>query len=257
MLMLILRNRDYGPMLAAENRARTTGQVYAVAPDKMDREKSQEMDDLEPIGDSEPRWFNAFIPVAVVIMGTVIGLLYTGWSSEVWNDATLPFSRKLSFIIGDSNSYAALLWASMSGVTAALILTLSQRIMSLEQSMESLLGGFKSMLAAMMILIMAWALAQVTKDLHTADFITSGLESWGLAPWLIPTLTFILAGIVAFSTGSSWGTMAILYPLMIPAAWKVSMESGMEYGASMEIMFNVVSCVLAGSVLGDHLFSDF
>jgi len=73
-----------------------------------------------------------------------------------------------------------------------------------------------------------------------------------LAPQWLPVLTFLLGAVVAFSTGSSWGTMAILYPLMLPAAWRLCQEAGMDYEQSLSIFHNVVSCVLAGAVLGDH-----
>lgn len=252
-LMLILKNRDYGPMLKAENRARTTGKVSPEKTGKkLDREQQQELDDLEPITDVKPNWLNAFIPVITVIIGTIVGLVYTGWDPDVWVDESMGFSRKISHIIGNANSYSALLWSSLSGVSIAIFLTLAQRIMTLEQSIKSAVSGFKTMLDAMLILILAWGLAHVTEHLHTADFITSILESLGLQPWLLPTLAFLLAAVVSFSTGSSWGTMAILYPLMIPAAWAVSTENGLPYEESMQILYNVVSCVLAGSVLGDH-----
>jgi Na+/H+ antiporter NhaC len=73
-----------------------------------------------------------------------------------------------------------------------------------------------------------------------------------MAPYLVPALTFILAALVAFSTGSSWGTMAILYPLILPASWLISEQAGLEHAMALSIFYNVVSCVLAGSVLGDH-----
>ena len=73
-----------------------------------------------------------------------------------------------------------------------------------------------------------------------------------IAPQFIPALTFILAALVAFSTGSSWGTMAILYPLILPASWLIAQNYGMEHNGSLDIFHNVVSAVLAGSVLGDH-----
>tara|TARA_Y100001954_G_C15562378_1_gene479265 strand:+ start:78 stop:548 length:471 start_codon:yes stop_codon:yes gene_type:complete len=76
--------------------------------------------------------------------------------------------------------------------------------------------------------------------------------AFSISPYFIPTLTFILAALVAFSTGSSWGTMAILYPLLLPACWIISQDSGFDYAKSMTIFYNVVSAVLAGSVLGDH-----
>src|SRR5690606_10661080 len=78
------------------------------------------------------------------------------------------------------------------------------------------------------------------------------LLSDNISVYFIPNITFILGAVVAFSTGSSWGTMAILYPLMLPAAWKISQDTGLDYQESLSIFHNVVACVLAGSVLGDH-----
>jgi len=92
----------------------------------------------------------------------------------------------------------------------------------------------------------------VTEHLHTADFISQSMLAMSISPYLIPALTFILAALVSFSTGSSWGTMAILYPLLLPASWIISGEYGLSYMVSMSLFHNVVSAVLAGSVLGDH-----
>lgn len=262
MLMLIWRRRDFGPMHAAEVRARTTGQVAKPGiSDPIDREKSQELDDLEPVRGARPNAWNAILPIAVVIVGTVVGLYMTGTSSLYESfgsdlDAkthyeSLGFGGKLSLIIGASDSYSALLWSSLLGLLTALGLTLGQRIMKLETAIETVLGGFKTMMHAMIILILAWGLANVTDDLHTAEFITQVLGS-SVPAVFIPAITFILAAAVSFSTGSSWGTMAILYPLIIPACWEVSTASGMPPEEIMPILYNTVACVLAGSVLGDH-----
>jgi Na+/H+ antiporter NhaC len=262
MLMLVLRNRDYGPMLKAERRARTTGQVSKSAVgEPIDREKEQELDDLEPVRGAKPNAWHAFIPILVVILGTVIGLWATGmdslrgdWASDPAAKAAYDgsgFFGKVSLIIGASNSYAALLWSSLSGLLVAILITLARGLMSLEQTIESVLGGFKTMMHAMIILILAWSLAGVTDDLHTAEFITQILGS-SISPYLIPTITFLLAAVVSFSTGSSWGTMAILYPLIIPATWEVSLAAGIAPEAIMPLLHNTVACVLAGSVLGDH-----
>ena len=70
---------------------------------------------------------------------------------------------------------------------------------------------------------------------------------------MIPAITFLFAAGVSFSTGTSWGTMAILYPLILPASWMICEANMMDYNATLSIFHNVVSCVLAGSVLGDHI----
>ncbi|ARS37934.1 sodium:proton antiporter [Pontibacter actiniarum] len=252
MLMLILMNRDFGSMHKAEVRARTTGAVTSASLDEAGQEKQQqEMAEFEPIDPTRTRALNALLPVLTVIAGTVVGLLYTGYAPEVWADTNFGVLRKLSITIGNSNSYTALIWASLSGVIVAIALTVSQRIMSLTATMESLVVGFKTMLPAILILVLAWSLAAVTQELYTAEYLTS-LFSGNISPHFLPEITFFLAAIIAFSTGSSWGTMAILYPLMLPAAWYVCQQQGFSLDETMPIIYNVISVVLAGSVFGDH-----
>jgi Na+/H+ antiporter NhaC len=246
-LLIVFRGVDYGPMLSAERKARQTGIV-----DDAGNDFSNELNKLDVDENIRPRWFNAVIPVLVIIAGTLTALVYTGWDNAVWSDDGLSFGKKLSQTIGNADSYTALLWSSLSGVLTAVLLTVSQRILSLKKSIDSLINGFRTMLTAILILVLAWALALLTEHMHTATFISNSMLAMSLPPYLVPAITFILAALISFSTGSSWGTMAILYPLMLPATWLISESYGLEYGQSMYIFYNVVSCVLAGSVLGDH-----
>ena len=247
-LILVYNNREYGPMLAAERRARFS------KPAELNDDKgnfSNQVSDPEAPEAQKARWFNAVIPIFVVVTGTVAGLFYTGLQEVGWSEA-IGFSKNLSNVIGHADSYRALLWSSLSGALVALVMTLSQRLLTLKESVDSMISGFKVMLTAMVILIMAWSIALITKDMHTADFIAQVLVDINMTPYLIPTISFILSALVAFSTGSSWGTMAILYPLVLPSTWMISQQYGLEYDHSMIIFYNVVSTVLAGSVMGDH-----
>ena len=247
-LFLIFRGVDYGPMLKAERKARN-------AVPSADGEKfafSNELNTLEIDDTIKTRWYNAVIPVLVIILGTIAGLIYTGWDAEVWANADVAFGRKISATIGNADSYKALLWSSLSGVLVALLLTVSQRILSLKDSIDSLINGFRTMLTAVLILTLAWSVALITEHMHTATFISNSMLEMSLSPFLVPAITFLLAALVSFSTGSSWGTMAILYPLILPATWLIAQENGLEYDTSMLIFYNVVACVLTGSVLGDH-----
>jgi len=248
-LFLIFRKVDFGPMVKAEKRARDGEPSHAESSQQGFSSKNHDMELPENI---KPRWFNAMIPVLVIVLGTITGLLYTGWDSAIWNEADLSYSKKVSLIIGQANSYKALLWSSTSGVVIAVLLTLGQRLLTLRETVNSLVGGFKTMLTAVLILTMAWALALITEHMHTADFISQTMLSMSVSPYLVPAITFILAALVSFSTGSSWGTMAILYPLLLPASWLIAMEYGLDQEAAKIIFYNVVSGVLAGSVLGDH-----
>ena len=247
-LILIWRNKDFGPMSVAEIKARNKG---------LDTSKDEEtsfsnkLNDLETESGIKAKAYNALIPVLVVVLGTIAGLVVTGLENTSWN-ADTSFARNLSNIIGSSDSYRALLWSSMAGVLTAVILTVGGRILPMKKTIDSLINGFRTMLTAILILIMAWSIALITQHLHTAEFISHAIVNINLPPQFVPALTFILAALVAFSTGTSWGTMAILYPLIIPASWIITQQAGMDYDTSLQIFYNVVSTVLAGAVLGDH-----
>lgn len=249
MFILIYKKRDFGPMLHAENKARKANSADSKL--EGDEKMSSELQEFLPIENSGDKAFNAVIPVLTVIFGTIAGLIYSGWDGEVINDESIGFFKKLSIVIGNSDSYKALLWASFAGAIVAIKLSILGKILSLQQAIQALINGFKTMLPAIIILVLAWSLAAVIEELHTADFLTS-LLSDSLSPYLLPSITFLLAAMVAFSTGSSWGTMAILYPIMLPAAWSICMANGVEEALSISIFHNTIACVLAGAVLGDH-----
>ena len=175
MLMLIFSKRDFGPMLKAERRARTTGQVSLKESGKGG---NQILAHFQPISGIPIRASNAVLPVLILILGVLIGLLYTGWNPDVWHDSSLGFFQKLSQTIGDSDSYKALLWASLSAVAVAIFLTVIRRIMNVVDTIETMTSGIKAMLGAIIILVLAWALQGVTEDLHTADFLTDSLREF-------------------------------------------------------------------------------
>ncbi len=293
-LIIIFTKKDYGAMYHAEKRSRLTGHVSRRTTDLVMPEGPEEIDELHPVEGAPLRWFNAFIPIAAVILVTMFGLFSTGMDgaygsmmekdgtvlshvansttgtaptftapltqswSETWGKLSsfLPqeqqgFFSKMGYLVGKSDSYAALLWASLSGLILAILLSMSQRIMNINDSVETMFGGFKAMLPALVILALAWSLASVTDELFTADFLTSTLQN-SISPYMVPIIIFILAALIAFSTGSSWSTMAILYPIAIPTTWAICMASNLDTAHSMEILFNVISIVLAASVLGDH-----
>jgi Na+/H+ antiporter NhaC len=250
MLVLIMRGRDFGPMHKFETKARQRDtEEYLETTHSAEEE---ELQSLTPDEQTPKKAFNGVLPILVLVIGTIAGLYYTGKDAVDWADGSIGFFRKISMVIGAANSYLALLWASMCSLGVAVLLTLGQRLLTLDQTMSAMLKGFKFMLNAFMILVLAWSLAELTEELHTANFITQNLIELNVSPFLIPAITFIIAGAVAFSTGSSWSTMAIVYPIMLPATWLLCKDANMDYEASLSLFHNVVSCVLAGAILGDH-----
>lgn len=236
--------RDFGPMARAERRARETGQVLAAGANV--DEAAGKGEELSP-KDGAPRYaFNAIIPVVVLVVTVLGGLYYTGLSA-----VSSPETATLSEIIGEADSYKALMWGSLLGVLVAAVLSVGQRILTLEETVEAWYAGLKSMLFAMIILVLAWALSEITVVLHTAEYLTSILGDW-LPAGAVPAVVFLLAAATAFATGSSWGTMGILMPLVVPLTWAVLAANGMNEPTHYHILYSSVSCVLAGSVWGDH-----
>ena len=234
--------KDFGPMARAERRARQTGQV--LGPDAKVDEAAGKGEELKP-KENTPRYaFNAVIPVAALVITVLAALYYTGGQS-------VGFDASLSDIIGDADSYKALMYGSLLGVLTAAALSIGQRILTLEETVEAWYSGLKSMLFAMIILVLAWSLSEITEVLHTAEFLTSRLGDW-LPAGVVPGVVFVLAAATAFATGSSWGTMGILMPLVVPLVWAVLAANGMDDPDHYHILYSAVSCVLAGSVWGDH-----
>ncbi len=241
MFFIIWMRRDFGPMYKAEKQV-ITQKIETKEISKTD------IDEKRLISSG----WNAVIPVGIIVFGTFTGLFLTGYQSTVWQNDSMSWWVKLSHTIGNSDSFKSLLWASLLAVVVAVIMTVFQKLQTLSQSMEAVLKGFKSMLQAIVILTLAWALASLTNELHTADFFSNLFITIKLPAFLLPAITFVIAAVVSFSTGSSWGTMAILYPLILPASWLLTKEYGMDYDKSIHIFYGVVSAVISGSVFGDH-----
>lgn len=236
-LMIIFSGRDYGPMLKAERIARNATS-----------DKTETIDNES----DNAHLVDALIPLLVLIFGTIIGLFATGYKAEIWHDPTLGLMSKLSAIIGDANSFHALLWSSLLSLLTAIVMTLWRGKLKFSKIMEEVVEGIKTMFNAVLILTMAWSISLITKDMHTAEFVSQLLLQWSLSPVLVPMLTFLLAALIGFSTGTSWGTMAILYPLILPASWMLCIDEGMTVADTMPLFYNVVASVLAGAVMGDH-----
>ena len=228
--------RDFGPMYDAEARARTTGQVLAADAD-VDAAARGQADELTLKEGRPVRALNAILPIVVLIGAVLTGLYVTGSGDE------------LRDIIGSADSYAALMWGSLLGVVVAAALTLAQRTLTMSEVVDAWYAGLKSMLFAMIILVLAWSLSGVSEQLHTAEYLVSVLGD-SLHPGVVPALVFVLASATAFATGSSWATMGILLPLVLPLVWAVLQAA--EHGYAIHVLYSTVACVLAGAVLGDH-----
>ncbi|MCF7805643.1 MAG: Na+/H+ antiporter NhaC family protein [Candidatus Marinimicrobia bacterium] len=233
--------RDFGPMYKAERRSIHTGAVLSDGATPL-----ADTSELEIPAGIPYRWYNAIIPIGAVIFIMIAGLFYSGLQSM---DGTM--SVRLWEIIGEADSFQVLIWASFGGSFVAMLLSVGQRIMSISESIEAWLGGAKAMILAVAVLILAWALSRICGEIQTAEYIIEMTEGL-LRPELIPVLTFITAAIVSFATGTSWGTMAILIPIVIPLMAELLRAEGIETTVDAQSFLATFAAVLSGSVFGDH-----
>jgi Na+/H+ antiporter NhaC len=234
-LSVAATGRDFGPMFKAEVRARQ-GQV---SPSSAAEMPALHGDQLEHKPNIPLRAVNAFVPLLVLI-GSLIGGLYVTGEGETLTD-----------IIGTADAYKAMLWASLLGAMTAAVMTVGQGILSGHETVDAWFGGVKAMMFAMIVLVLAWALSSVTADLNTAGYLVSILAD-SLPPPLVPVTVFILSAITAFTTGTSWGTLGILMPLVVPLTWAVLGTNDMASPEHMHILYSAIACNLAGAVWGDH-----
>ncbi len=234
-LLLVLSRRDFGAMREAELRARETGQVS-----RPGSRPASDFDSSALAEASEPRALLAIGPVITVVAVALFGMYFDGRATVLEQGEALSLRN----IFGNASSYKALLWASVSGGVMAIILSLLTRALSLVEAMDAWIDGMKSMLLACVILVLAWSLGTICEELHTAQYVIQ-LIGDGLAPGLLPAMVFVIAAAVSFATGTSWGTMAILFPLVVPLADHLA-------PGQMHILLGAISSILAGSVWGDH-----
>lgn len=241
--VLLVTGRDFGPMLTAERRAASGRGLYREGA-QLAADTSTELAEAPP--GTPLRWWNGAVPVLTVVVTVVAGLLYTGRQALPAGDPAT-----LSNILAHADPFNTLLWGSLIGCLAGMLLAVGQRILSLSDTVAAWLSGMRAMVLAMVILVLAWSLGEVTTAVGTAPFLTTVLE--GSMPLrLFPVTVFIVAALISFATGTSWGTMAILFPLVIPLA--VAMGGGMDFagGTHYTVLLGAISSVMAGSIFGDH-----
>lgn len=239
--MTSVSGRDFGPMARAELRAGAGNGLYAPGATLPTDTASEEM---QPKEGAPQNWWNAGLPVLTVIL-VVLTTLYTTGRAAAGPEAGLRD------VFGEAESYNALLWGSLAGAVVAIALSLGQKLLTLRECIEAAVGGFKSMMIAMVILVMAWSLGSVTEVIGTSLFLQTILSD-RIAVQLIPVIVFTTSGAMAFATGTSWGTMAIMLPVAIPLVVGLGGADVLP-GAPMEaVLLGSIASVLAGAIWGDH-----
>ena len=223
-LFICLTDFDFGPMKKAVEAA--ANQEY----DELEDEK--EMDGIKI--SEKGKVFDLLIPMIVLIVCSILGMAYTG-----------GFFSGVDFVtaIGEAPT-AGLTLGAFAALIAAMALYIPRKLLSFREFMSGITTGVKFMVSAIMILVLAWSLSGVCRDLiGTGEFVSGLVKGAGGMLALLPAIVFAVAAFLSFSMGTAWGTFGILIPI-------VSMICVGEEGAA--ILIPALGATLAGSVYGDH-----
>jgi Na+/H+ antiporter NhaC len=246
-LLVAITGRDYGPMLKAERRCRRGGQPKT---DQVTGDfEAPPRAEVTPKEGIPARWINGVLPIGVVILLTSLGSVPRGAEVLVEKGKSMDWASPadwMSAFIHVDESVQVLFWAAIGGTIFTVILARAQKLLTLGESTSAWTRGVLGMLPTMAILVLVMALQQVIKDLHAAEYLAAQIGD--VAPALLPVMVFGLAGVVAFATGTSWGTMLILMPFVLPTG--AALLEGHPDGAVL--LFLLGASVLDGAIFGDH-----
>ena len=230
-IALILMKFDYGPMRLHEMNARFKDDLYTTG-DRADANS----DAIEC--NQNGRVIDLILPVAVLIVTCFAGLVYVG---GYW-DAAVYYYHDFVGAFGNTDAFAALPWGSLIALVFTIIYFLCRRLISFKAAMDCLPKGFINMVPAITILTFATSLKNMTGLLGGKYFVASVMNSAaGSLFSFLPAIIFIVAGVLSFSTGTSWGTFGILLPIVTYV-----------FDPASELFIIGVSACLAGAVFGDH-----
>ena len=219
-LYIVLTGRDFGPMAKAEHRARELGKVLRDGAEPM---ISTDVIAIETKPGLPPRPINMIVPIATMVLMMPVGLLITGKGNLM-----------------EGSGSTAVFWAVLAAIAMAVVMYMVQKFFSLREVMDLTMKGIGGLVPLAILMILAFSIGSTCKVMGTGPYVAGVASQW-IHPKLVPPLVFLIACFIAFSTGTSWGTFAIMLPIAIPMATIMHVSLPMTLAA-----------VLGGGVFGDH-----
>ncbi|WP_291650308.1 Na+/H+ antiporter NhaC family protein [Clostridium sp.] len=242
--------KEFGPMYKAEIEARKRG--LNSRDEEVASDSNMDHAELEPKEGIKLSIWNAIIPIGVLVITALLCFYFSGYSAimggedvalkQIMTNSPTSF-KAIQEAFSASDASVALFQSALVASIVSIIMGVAKKIFTVSEAIDTWIDGMKPLLITGVILLLAWSLSSVIKDLGTAKYLVS-LLSGSLPNFLLPSLIFILGAIISFATGTAYGTMGILMPLAIPLAY--SMNPDMSY------VIVSTSAVLTGAIFGDH-----
>lgn len=233
---IITTGKDFGPMKKAEERARKFGKVIS---DEATPMISDEVVSLEKKNGIIPKSINMIIPISTMVLMMPFMLVFTGWSN-VDNISQYPWYEQLFFAVGKGSGSASVLYSVLIALTVSVLLYKSQKIFTFKELIDLAFKGIGGLIPLALLMMLAFAIGNVCRELGTGLYVAELSKQW-LSPNFVPVIIFLVACFIAFSTGTSWGTFAIMIAIAVP------MAKGLDANIYLSI-----AAVLGGGVFGDH-----
>ena len=234
---IILSGREWGPMKRAEARTQTGVLLNPGAQPVVD----QSLTDIEAKEGIVPRARNMVVPIVVMVVCMPLMLAYTGWPDAVSILGADAGAMNLLFqAIGSGSGSTAVLTAVALSIIVSMVFYKAQGIFGIRESVELVIKGIAGLIPLALLMLLAFAIGTLCKKMETGIYVADVAQGF-LSPGLVPFLVFLVTCFIAFSTGTSWGTFAIMIPIAVP------MATDMDANVLMAI-----AAVLGGGVFGDH-----
>ena len=221
---------DYGPMKDFERLARETGELGAL--------KSEEDEKINPKG----RVIDLLLPVAVLIVCCTVGMIYVGgfFGVDAWGGTDCAGDFIGAF--GNTDAFIGLPWGGIIALLFTVIYLLLRRVITFKDAMDCIPKGFNAMISPILILTLAVSLKATITSLGASVYVHDLMEGAASALYsMLPAVVFLVACVLAFASGTSWGTFGILIPIVTAI-----------FPASSELLIIGISACCAGAVMGDH-----
>lgn len=256
-LVIAFTGRDFGPMkksaalakkgiLYNEEYGEASGEIVMEGDEKADRASMIDM----------------LLPIIVLVVSALVMFPMTTYLSTASSEGISLSAAIASMSLGDAfnntDASIALFYAGVITIFITYVYYILRGLFKIKEASEALIEGIKSMVPALIILVMAWTIGGIIKSspadggLGLASYLSDVVVGGGFPLGLVPVIVFVLSSLTAFATGTSWGTFAIMIPITMPIAVGLGQAMNLPFDALLNATLICTSAVLGGAVFGDH-----